>query len=39
MDEMSRKLEISVSELSVKLSMMEMQGKIKLEGGRYYCEQ
>jgi len=39
MDEMSRKLEVSVSELSVKLSMMEMQGKIKLEGGRYYCEQ
>ena len=39
MDEMSRKLEISVSELSVKLSMMEMHGKIKLEGGRYYCEQ
>ena len=35
-DEMSRHLEISVSELGVKLSMMEMQGLIELKGDRYY---
>ena len=35
-DEMSRDLEISVSELGVKLSMMEMQGLIELKQGKYY---
>ena len=35
-DEMSRHLEISVSELGVKLSMMEMQGLIELKGNKYY---
>jgi len=35
-DEMSRHLEISVSELGVKLSIMEMQGLIELKGDKYY---
>jgi len=35
-DEMSRKLGISVSELGVKLSMMEMQGLIEMRGSKYY---
>ena len=34
-DEMSRNLEISSSELGVKLSMMEIQGSIKLRGNKY----
>ena len=34
-DEMSRNLEISSSELGVKLSMMEIQGLIKLRGNKY----
>jgi len=35
-DELSRDLELSVSELSVKLSMMEMQGLIEMKGDKYY---
>jgi len=35
-DEMSRHLELPVSELGVKLSMMEMQGLIEMKGDRYY---
>ena len=35
-DEISRDLEISVSELSVKLSIMEMQGLIEPKQGKYY---
>jgi len=34
-DELSRKLEISSSELGVKLSMMEIKGLIKLRGNKY----
>jgi len=34
-DELSRGLEMSVSELSVKLSLMEIRGLIKLRGGKY----
>ena len=35
-DELSRDLEIPVSELSVKLSMMEMQGLVESKQGKYY---
>jgi len=35
-DELSRDLGISVSELGVKLSLMEMQGLIELKQGKYY---
>ena len=35
-DELSRDLEIPVSELSVKLSMMEMQGLVEIKQGKYY---
>jgi DNA processing protein len=35
-DELSRHLGISSSELGVKLSLMEMQGVIRLRGGKYY---
>jgi len=35
-DEMSRDLEMPVSELGVKLSMMEMQGLIEMKGDKYY---
>jgi len=34
-DEMSRNLEMTSSELGVKLSMMEIKGLIKLRGGKY----
>ena len=36
-DELSRDLEMPVSELSVKLSMMEIQGLIELKGDKYYA--
>ena len=37
-DELSRELEISSSELGVKLSIMEVQGLIKIRGGKYGVE-
>ncbi len=37
-DELSRDLEISSSELGVKLSLMEMRGMIKLRGGKYFIK-
>ncbi|MBU1255674.1 DNA-processing protein DprA [Patescibacteria group bacterium] len=35
-DEMSRNLEMPVSELGVKLSMIEMKGLIEMKGNKYY---
>jgi len=37
-DELSRHLELSSSELGVKLSFMEMQGAIKLRGNKYFIK-
>ncbi len=35
-DELSRELEMPVSELSVKLSMMQIKGLIEMRGNKYY---
>ena len=37
-DELSRQLEISVSELGTKLSLMQIQGLISQQGNKYYIE-